>query len=292
MKITASLVKELREQTGAGMMECKKALEKASGSIEEAIVVLRKAGSARADKKAGRVAAEGVIVSAMSDDGRRAVLVEINCETDFVARDESLKSFANQVAEATLKSGSEDVDAILAQENERGEALSFVRHELVNKIGENIRIRRVAFMESANSLGVYRHGDRIGVLVALSKDNAELAKDIAMHVAAVNPLAIDETELSAELLQQERDIVTTQAKESGKPDAIIEKMVEGRMAKFVAERTLYGQGFVKNPDQTIADLLSPSDAKVNVFVRFEVGEGIEKVVTDFAEEVRSQVEGS
>jgi elongation factor Ts len=289
MAITAALVKELRERTGAGMMECKKALVETDGNIEAAIDNMRKSGQAKAAKKAGRTAADGVIVIKTSDDGKKAVIVEVNCETDFVAKDENFQSFADAVAARALDSDVADVEALMAMPLHAGEdtTIEEARQALVAKIGENMNVRRFTRISADGVLASYQHGVRIGVLVDIDND-ADLGRDLAMHVAAANPVCVDESGVPSEMLAKEREIVETQAKESGKPDNIVEKMVEGRMRKYLAEITLVGQAFVKDPDTTVGKLLSGKGAKVNGFIRFEVGEGIEKKVEDFREEVMAQ----
>lgn len=293
MTISAGLVKELRELTGAGMMECKKALQETNGDIEEAITMMRKRGQAKAAKRAGRVAAEGVIVIATNNDHNQAFIVEVNSETDFVARDDNFKQFAATVAQRGLAAQATDVAALLevTSADNGGESIEVLRQQLVTKIGENIQVRRCHLLESDGAVGSYLHGDRIGVLVALDKADDELVKDVAMHVAASKPQAVDEDQISKDVINKERDILIAQAKESGKPDNIIEKMVDGRMKKFLEESCLVGQPFVKNPDQTVGDLLKAKSAKVSAFVRFEVGEGIEKETVDFADEVKAQMQG-
>ena len=289
MAITASLVKELRERTGAGMMECKKALEETNGDIEVAIENMRKSGQAKAAKKAGRIAADGVIKVAISADGKSAAMVEVNCETDFVAKDENFQSFADAIANRALNSDVADVEALVALPLHEGEATTIeeARQALISKIGENMTVRRMMRFSTAGVLSSYLHGNRIGVVVDTDQ-NADLGRDVAMHVAAVNPVCIDESGVPAELLEKERDIVVTQAQESGKPADIIEKMVEGRMRKYLAEITLVGQAFVKDPDTTVGKLLSSSGVTLNSFNRFEVGEGIEKKSENFRDEVMAQ----
>lgn len=289
MAITASLVKELRERTGVGMMECKKALEETNGDIEVAIENMRKSGQAKAAKKAGRIAADGVIKVAISADGKSAAMVEVNCETDFVAKDENFQSFADAIANRALNSDVADVEALVALPLHEGEATTIeeARQALISKIGENMTVRRMMRFSTAGVLSSYLHGNRIGVVVDTDQ-NADLGRDVAMHVAAVNPVCIDESGVPAELLEKERDIVVTQAQESGKPADIIEKMVEGRMRKYLAEITLVGQAFVKDPDTTVGKLLSSSGVTLNSFNRFEVGEGIEKKSENFRDEVMAQ----
>lgn len=292
MEITAAMVKELRERTGAGMMECKKALSEAGGDMEAAIEHMRKSGAAKAVKKAGRIAAEGQIVIATSADAARAAIVEVNCETDFVAKDESFKKFANAVAEQVLAHGPADVEALGALSVD-GKSVEEARQELVAKIGENIQVRRFEVVEAAGGkVAAYLHGTRIGVVVAMTGGSEELAKDIAMHVAASRPVCVNESEVPAELLAKEREIFAAQAQESGKPADIIEKMVQGRIKKYLAEITLVGQPFVKDPDNTVGKLLSAAGAQVVRFVRYEVGEGIEKKQENFAEEVMAQARSS
>jgi len=288
MAITASMVKELRERTGAGMMECKKALTEAGGDIETAIENMRKSGQAKAAKKAGRTAADGVIV--MAQDSGRAVMVEVNCETDFVAKDENFKSFADAVAGRVLGSDAADADALMALPLHEGEdtTIEEARQALVSKIGENMNVRRFIRIEAQGSIASYSHGVRIGVLVDVSGGDETLGRDLAMHIAASNPVCVDESQVPADMLAKEREITEAQARDSGKPDNIIEKMIEGRMRKYLGEITLVGQPFVKDPDTKVGKLLQANAATVNSFTRFEVGEGIEKKVEDFRDEVMAQ----
>ena len=294
MAITASLVKELRERTGAGMMECKKALTETNGDIDAAIEMMRKSGQAKAAKKAGRIAAEGLVVISMSDDGSRAAMAEVNCETDFVAKDSNFVSFADAVAARALASDVDDVEALLLQPLHQGEdtTIETARQALVAKIGENMTVRRFVRVASSGILGAYRHGTRIGVLVDMEGGNAELAKDIAMHIAASNPICVSQDDVPAEKLEKEREIFRAQAAESGKPADIVEKIVDGRVRKFFEEVTLLGQPFVKDPDTSVGKLLDKAGARVGAFHRFEVGEGIEKRQEDFAAEVMAQVRGA
>jgi elongation factor Ts len=294
MTIKASQVSELRNRTGAGMMECKKALVEANGDIEAAIEAMRKAGAAKADKKAGRIAAEGVIIIKFSADEKTAIIAEFNCETDFVGRDENFLNFANQAAEQALSSRIIDIDALGKQPIQAGsdQSIEQTRQELVAKIGENIRIRRIKLLSSDFPLTQYRHGNKIGVVVKLDSVNTDLGKDLAMHIAASRPEAISASDIPSEIIEKERDIFTAQAADSGKPADIIAKMVEGRIAKFVNEISLEGQPFVKDPSVSVRDLLNKAKTKVLAFERFEVGEGIEKREDNFAEEVRAQVEGA
>jgi elongation factor Ts len=282
------MVKELRERTGAGMMECKKALVETDGDVDGAVEHLRKSGQAKADKKAGRVAAEGLVV--VKANGSKAVVVEVNTETDFVAKDENFLAFVDAVADAALASGQADVDAFASDALADGRSVDGARTELVTKVGENISVRRIAQISNDGPLAHYTHGARIAAVVALEGGDSELARDIAMHVAATNPSCIDESGVPAETLENERRILTEQAQASGKPEDIIEKIVNGRVAKFLKEITLVGQPFVKNPDVTVGKLLDNAGAKIVSFTRFEVGEGIEKKVENFADEVMKQID--
>ncbi len=290
MQISAAMVKELRERTGAGMMECKKALSEANGDMEAAIEAMRKSGQAKAVKKSSRVAAEGQIVVNISDDGSRAAIVEVNCETDFVGKDENFKGFAHEVATVVLKQAPADVSALMALPSAHGASLDEARAELISKVGENVQVRRfdVLNAQAGQLLMHYLHGSRIGVLVHLQGGTADLAKDLAMHIAACRPVCLDESGVPAELLAKERDIFKAQAEESGKPPEIVEKMVEGRIRKYLAEITLLGQAFVKDQDKTVAALVKAANAQILSFVRYEVGEGIEKKTENFAEEVMAQ----
>lgn len=281
---------QLRERTGAGMMECKKFLIATDGDIEAAIMEMRKAGQAKADKKADRVAAEGVVVIARASDGRTAVMLEINSETDFVARDENFSRFANTVSEVALNSPVNTIEELSALPFAAGVSVEQARQELVAKIGENIQLRRLERMSSDSGIiGCYLHGSRIGVMAALKSNNEELAKDIAMHIAASKPIVVSRDQVSAEAIENEREIFTAQAKESGKPQDIIDKMIEGRINKFIDEVSLWGQPFVKNPDIKVGQLLKEKGTEVLSFVRYEVGEGIEKKEDNFVEEVMAQV---
>ena len=288
MAISASMVKELRERTGAGMMECKKALVETDGDVDGAVEHLRKSGQAKADKKAGRVAAEGLVV--VKANGSKAVVVEVNSETDFVAKDENFLAFVDAVADAALATGQADVDAFASDALADGRSVDGARTELVTKVGEKISVRRIAQISNDGPLAHYTHGARIAAVVALEGGDTDLARDIAMHVAATNPSCIDESGVPTETLENERRILTEQAQESGKPDEIIEKMVTGRVAKFLKEITLVGQPFVKDPDVTVGKLLDNAGAKIVSFTRFEVGEGIEKKVENFADEVMKQID--
>ncbi|RXJ72510.1 elongation factor Ts [Veronia nyctiphanis] len=279
MAVTAALVKELRERTGAGMMECKKALVEANADIELAIENMRKSGAAKAAKKAGRVAAEGLIL--VKEDGGKAAIVEVNCETDFVAKDASFVAFANEVAEAALAE-SLQIEALQAKFEEQ-------RSTLVAKIGENMSIRRVEFIEGVK-VGSYRHGDRIGVVVAADAE-AEVIKHVAMHVAASKPEYVTPEDVPADVVEKEKQIQIDIAMQSGKPAEIAEKMVVGRMKKFTGEVSLTGQAFVMDPSVTVGQMLKEKGATVSNFIRFEVGEGIEKEEVDFAAEVAAVQKG-
>lgn len=293
MAITAALVKELRERTGAGMMECKAALVEANGDIEAAIEAMRKSGQAKAAKKSGRTAAEGVVMIQTAADGKNGVMVEINCETDFVAKDSNFLEFAEAVTAAALNSGVADAEALAGQTLADGNTVDAAREALIAKIGENIQVRRLVRFDGAEgALHSYRHGVRIGVVVELVGGDETLGRDIAMHIAASNPMCLSADQVPAATLDKEREIFKAQALDSGKPEAIVEKMIEGRVRKFLEEVTLLGQPFVKNPDQTVAQLLKQAGAEVRRFTRLEVGEGIEKKVENFAEEVMAQVRGN
>ncbi len=289
MSIKASMVKELRERTGAGMMECKNALVETDGDLDAAVEVLRKSGQAKADKKSSRIAADGRIV--ISQDGNKVVIVEINSETDFVAKDENFVAFTDAVAAAALAHGTTDVDLMATQSIDIGKTVEEARTELVAKIGENISVRRISIVESAGPIGYYTHNARIGAVVALDGGDVELARNIAMHVAAMSPACVDEAGVPAETLERERRIYSEQAEASGKPAEIIEKMVAGRVAKFLKEITLVGQTF-RDSDMTVGKLLEDSKASVTAFVRFEVGDGIEKKEEDFVAEVMAQVKSA
>ncbi|NNL63419.1 MAG: elongation factor Ts [Woeseiaceae bacterium] len=288
MAITASMVKELRERTGAGMMECKKALVEADGDLDAAAEALRKAGAAKADKKAGRVAADGRVV--IKANGSKAAIVEVNSETDFVAKDENFAAFADAVTGIVLATGETDVAALAGQDIGDGRTVEAARTELIQKVGENISVRRAEIVASDGPIGFYTHGARIGAVVALEGGDETLARDIAMHVAAINPVCVDEAGVPAATLATEKRIFTEQAEASGKPAEIVEKMVTGRVAKFLKEVTLVGQPFVKDPDTTVGKLLKGAGASATSFVRFEVGEGIEKKEENFADEVMKQIE--
>jgi elongation factor Ts len=294
MTITADAVKQLRERTGAGMMECKKALVETKGDLDAAAELMRKQGLAKADKKATRVAAEGVIVVEKATDGRKAAMVEINCETDFVAREQDFRGFAQAVAAKALAVGAGPLEALMAAKLESGETVDERRRALIAKIGENISVRRAAVLSSDGNLGAYVHGTRIGALVVVKGGDASLAHDLAMHVAASNPKYRTMADVPAEVVAKEREILTEQAQTEakGKPPEIIAKMVEGRLRKSLGELTLLGQPFVKEPDVTIEKLLKNGKAEVVSFERYEVGAGIEKKQDDFVAEVMAQVKGA
>lgn len=287
--VTAAMVKELRERTGLGMMECKKALVEADADIEKAIDDLRKSGQAKAAKKAGRTAAEGAVVVATSDDNSRALMVEINSETDFVARDENFLGFANKVAQAALQAGATDAAEIAELKLEDGTSVEEARQALVQKIGENIQVRRaVALNVEGGVVASYVHGGKIGVLVSLSGGDTELGKDVAMHVAAVAPMVVKSDQVPAETLDKEREIIRAQPDMEGKPAEIVEKMVGGRINKFLKEVSLLDQPFVKDPNTSVGNLVKGAGAEVVAFERLVVGEGIEKEEVDFAAEVMAQ----
>ena len=288
MAVSASLVKELRERTGLGMMECKKALSETDGDIDQAIENLRKASGLKAAKKADRTAAEGVVVAKIAEDGSYAVVVEVNSETDFVARDDGFLTFANAIVEKAFDEKISEVSALM------DEGMEKARQELVQKIGENIGVRRIALVQPESGIvGGYVHSNnRIAALVELSAGSDELARDIAMHITAVNPRVVNSEDMPAELVEKEKEIIKAQPDMAGKPDNIIEKMMTGRINKFLKENSLVEQPFVKNPDLTVGKLAAESGATVNSMVRFEVGEGIEKKEEDFAAEVAAQVAAS
>jgi elongation factor Ts len=289
MSVTADTVRQLRERTGAGMMECKKALVETAGNLDAAAELMRKQGLAKADKKATRVAAEGVIAIERAADGHSAAMVEINCETDFVAREQDFRSFATDVARSAVAANPADLDALVAAPLANGESIDERRRALVAKIGEKISVRRFVRVAASGPLGSYLHGTRIGVLVRLEGGTNELARDLAMHIAASNPRYIGSADVPAAEVAKEREILTEQAQKEGKSPEIAAKMVEGRLRKSLAEITLLGQPYVKDPDQTVEKLLKSAGASVREFQRFEVGAGIEKKQEDFVAEVMAQV---
>jgi len=295
MAVTAEAVKALRERTGAGMMECKKALVETNGDLEAAAEIMRKSGLAKADKKAGRIAAEGVVAIERAADGKAAAVVEVNSETDFVAREKDFQAFAAAVAKAALESRPADMDALLAATLPTGQTVEETRRALVARIGENIGVRRFELVQSPASLATYLHGTRIGALVAMEGGDASLGHDLAMHVAAINPQYLSSDDVPGDFLAKEREIEMAKAEaeaQGKKPREIIAKMVEGRLRKSLAEITLLGQPFVRDPDVTVEKRLKQSNAKVLRFVRFEVGAGIEKKQENFAAEVMATVRGS
>ena len=289
MSISADTVKQLRERTGAGMMECKKALVETGGDLDAAAELMRKQGLAKADKKAARIAAEGVIAVERSADGLAAAMVEVNCETDFVARGDDFRAFAKAVAARAIAERPQTLDALLQAKLEGTETIEERRRTLVAKIGENIGVRRFALLATPQYLGAYTHGTRIGSLVAVKGGDAQLAHDLAMHVAASNPRYLSQREVPAEVMAKEREILTEQAQGEGKPAEIVAKMVEGRLRKSLGEITLLGQPFVKDPETTVEKLLKGAGAQVVAFERFEVGAGIEKKQEDYVAEVMAQV---
>jgi len=284
-EITASMVKELREATGLAMMDCKRALVETDGDFKAAEELLRIKSGAKASKAAGRVAAEGLVSIYVSADGKTGALVEVNCETDFVAKNEDFIAFAKNVAQTVAQNNPANVEALSAGNLISGESIEEVRKALIMKLGENISVRRFVRYTTAGQLAAYLHGSKIGVLLDYTGGNEALGKDLAMHIAASKPICVSKDQVSQELLDSERKIYTAQAAESGKPANIIEKMVEGRVAKYLAEVTLLGQPFVKDPDTIVEKLLAKQGAKVNAFQMFVVGEGIEKAVVDYAAEV-------
>ncbi|MCK4841228.1 MAG: elongation factor Ts [Methylococcales bacterium] len=289
MSITAAMVKELRERTGSGMMECKRNLKEVNGDMDLAIENMRKAGLAKADKKASRIAAEGMIGMKTSDDAKTVVMIEINSETDFVVKSEDFLTFINTVTDALLTSKVENNEQLSEMTLASGETVDAARRALIAKVGENISVRRFAKYENVDGgTASYLHGGKIAVIIELAKNDSELGKDIAMHVAAANPTCVSEDQVSAELIQKEKDIFTAQALKSGKKPEIVEKMITGRIKKFLSEITLEGQAFIKDDKMTVAQLTKSKDNSVIRFTRFEVGEGIEKEEVDFAEEVRAQ----
>jgi len=286
MEITAGMVKELRERSGAGMMECKKALSEKAGDINAAMEHLRITGLAKADKKSGRVAAEGRIVLAQGE--KTAVLVEINSETDFVAKDENFLTFTAEVAKTALSSGAQDVEALKSAKTSFGKTVEEGRQWLVSHVGENVQLRRMARIDSDNNIGAYAHGGRIGVLVELKGGDVELARGLAMHIAAMNPPYISIAHVPAEIVQKEKDIALAQVKDTGKPAEILEKMIGGKVNKALSEISLTGQPYVLDTNSTVEAVLKKAGAQVLSFTRLAVGEGIEKKEDDFAAEVMKQ----
>ena len=289
MSITAAMVKELRERTGSGMMECKRNLTEANGDMQLAIDNMRKAGLAKADKKAGRVAAEGMIGIKASDDGKTVAMVEINSETDFVVKSEDFQGFVKEVTDTVLNNSIENIEQLADTALANGESVEIARRALIAKVGENISVRRFEKYNNVDGgTACYLHGGKIAVIVELAKNDSELGKDIAMHIAASNPSYVSADQVDEDVIQKEKDIFTAQALESGKKPEIVEKMITGRIKKFLAEITLEGQAFIKDDKMTVAQLAKSKDNSTVRFTRFEVGEGIEKEEVDFAEEVRAQ----
>ncbi len=287
MQISATMVKELRERTGAGMMECKKALTESGGDMDAAIEQMRKSGQAKADKKAGRIAAEGTIAIAANE--KQAAIIEVNCETDFVAKDDQFQNFSKQIADMVLEGDMSSVEELNNSTMSSGQTVEQTRLELVTKIGENIKVRRFDRLNTSDSISSYAHGKRIGVLVGHTGSD-EVGRDIAMHIAAVNPICVSEKEVPADVLDKEREIAKAQADESGKPAEIVEKMVQGKVNKFLKENTLLGQAFVKDDSLNVEKYLKGANASVNQFIRYEVGEGLEKRSENFADEVQKQID--
>ena len=288
MAISAGLVKELRDRTAAGMMDCKKALTETDGDIERAVELLRQIGAASAERKAGRIAAEGVIDQLVDEEGRRGVVVEVNCETDFVAKDESFRQFVRAVAQSVLEYDPDNLES-LSQMTLGDGTIETARQKLIGQVGENVSIRRFERIIEENGLiAGYLHGTRIGVLVSVEGQKTGLARDVAMHVAASKPLCVSEDQMPADVLEREKSIFLAQARDSGKPDDIVQRMVDGKIKKYLNENTLLGQVYVKDPDISVGQLLDTAKVKVNQMVRFEVGEGLEKRQTDFVSEVMAQ----
>ena len=288
MAISAGLVKELRDRTAAGMMDCKKALTETDGDIERAVELLRQIGAASAERKAGRIAAEGVIDQLVDEEGRRGVVVEVNCETDFVAKDESFRQFVRAVAQSVLECDPDNLES-LSQITLGDGTIETARQKLIGQLGENVSIRRFERIIEENGLiAGYLHGTRIGVLVSVEGQKTGLARDVAMHVAASKPLCVSEDQMPADVLEREKSIFLAQARDSGKPDDIIQRMVDGKIKKYLNENTLLGQVYVKDPDISVGQLLDTAKVRVNQMARFEVGEGLEKRQTDFVSEVMAQ----
>ena len=283
------MVKELRDRTGAGMMECKKSLVEVNGDIDAAIELLRTSGQAKAEKKAGRVAADGRIE--IKSNNSDAVILEINSETDFVAKDENFINFSNSIINVLIKNNAKDLNMLNESIISDGKTVEQARTNLIAKVGENISVRRFDRIEGSENLGLYSHGSRIGCIVSLSGGDENLAKDIAMHIAATNPICIDKDDAPRDLVDREKRIFSEQAASSGKPPEIIEKMIQGKMSKFLKEISLLGQSFVKDPDISVENLLKNANASIIQFIRYEVGEGIEKKKENFADEVMKQIQG-
>jgi len=293
MSVTAEMVKELRQRTGAGMMDCKKALVEVRGEIEKAVQLLREKGSASAEKKAGRITADGKIAQHISADSKYGLLAEINCETDFVARDSSFVAFSTEVADYISANRPDSLGSLLDGVLNSGETIEAAKNSLISVIGENISVRRFESIETASGLVYgYLHGQKIGVLVSVVGGSAELGRDLAMHIAASNPIAIDESQIPTKELEREKDIFSTQAAESGKPDTVVDKIVAGKLKKYINENTLLGQKFIKDAEIAVETLLARHNAQVESFVRYELGEGLEKRNEDFVGEVLAQAAGN
>lgn len=292
ISITAAMVSALRERTGAGMMECKKFLQMTNGDIEKAIEEMRKSGATKAAKKEGRITAEGII--AVASSGKLAVILEVNCETDFVARGDDFQQFAKHIAQRALDSKTGDITKLPAVAYQAGQeqTIEHARQDLIAKIGENITLRRLELLETADHLSTYLHGSRIGVVVEIAGANDDLGRDMAMQIAASKPTVVTPDQVDAAMIAKEREIYLAQAAESGKPQDIIEKMVNGRITKYLDEVSLVGQPFVKDPDAKVGAVLKKANATVKTFVRYEVGEGIEKKTDNFVEEVLAQARGN
>ena len=292
MEISASEVKKLRELTSAGMMDCKKALQESNGDFEKAKLLLKEKGQSKADSKSGRTTAQGLVSVKVCLDNKVAVILEVNCETDFAAKDQQFIDFSKNILEAIVEGDVGDLDSLLSSSINNFDTVEDYRTHVISKLGENISLRRFNKVSIEGTLGTYIHADKIAVIALIDSDNETLAKDIAMHVAASNPHYIDQSEISNELLEEESRILALQAEKEGKPKEIIEKIVQGKLNKKMNQLTLMGQEFIKDPDITIEQLLNDSNAKVNSFIRYEVGDGIEQEEVNFADEVKAQVEAT
>ena len=292
MEISASEVKKLRELTSAGMMDCKKALVESNGDFEKAKLLLKEKGQSKADRKSGRTTAQGLVSVKVCLDNKVAVILEVNCETDFAAKDQQFIDFSKNILEAIVEGDVGDLDSLLSSPINDFDTVEDYRTHVISKLGENISLRRFNKVSIEGTLGTYIHADKIAVIALIDSDNETLAKDIAMHVAASNPHYIDQSEISNELLEEESRIFALQAEKEGKPKEIIEKIVQGKLNKKMSQLTLMGQEFIKDPDITIEQLLNDSNAKVNSFIRYEVGDGIEQEEVNFADEVKAQVEAT
>lgn len=292
MEISASEVKKLRELTSAGMMDCKKALQESNGDFEKAKLLLKEKGQSKADSKSGRTTAQGLVSIKVCLDNKVAVILEVNCETDFAAKDQQFIDFSKNILEAIVEGDVGDLDSLLSSSINDFDTVEDYRTHVISKLGENISLRRFNKVSIEGTLGTYIHADKIAVIALIDSDNETLAKDIAMHVAASNPHYIDQSEISNELLEEESRILALQAEKEGKPKEIIEKIVQGKLNKKMSQLTLMGQEFIKDPDITIEQLLNDSNAKVNSFIRYEVGDGIEQEEVNFADEVKAQVEAT